>query len=169
LRNTLSDSLTIDAHDRDGLPLAVSTGGQRLATGGFDGTLVLRSLPSGDNLATAEGPEQRLNDGARTAGGALLTAVTDETPGAWDLADRSARDRLEGHTGTVARVDAVWTLESDGRLRRWSPEDWTATTGMEVDGRSTGLAVRPDGGALAVTVQGGASVRDADGTVSVSG
>jgi len=31
-------SLTIDAPDREELPLAVSTGGQRLATGGFDGT-----------------------------------------------------------------------------------------------------------------------------------
>ncbi|MFC5365337.1 WD40 repeat domain-containing protein [Salinirubrum litoreum] len=244
---------TVHAHERYALPLAFAADGERLYTGGFDGTVSVWDTDDWTEAVTVQAHEQNVNCGAITTDDRLVTGSTDTSLRVWssDLADRVtsldghaktvagvasrpstplvasasydttvrvwnlANDVsplvLEGHSGNVtevafvdestlvsggvgdefvvwsldsgaevARVDGhgqavsglaargeteVWSVGYNGRVRRWSTDDWTASTTVELAGaqKPSGIAVNQQTGDVAVTRDGGVVVLDSAG------
>jgi cytochrome c len=148
--------LVLDAHDRYGLPLGFDATGERLATGGFDGSLALWAVPGGDRLATGAGHERSVNCGAVAADDLLVTGSTDATVGRWALPDLTDRGALAGHGGTVAGLAVhpdrplVASASYDRTVRVWSLGEADAAPDAEptvltgAGGNLTGVAFLGD-------------------------
>jgi WD40 repeat protein len=141
--------------------------GERIATGGPDGTLRILQAATGEELLSIKGDGRPVFGVALSPGGSRLASAGDD--GAlklWDATTGQEERTLRGHAGAVQCV----SFSGDGRLLVSGAADrtvrlWDAQTGRELfalPGHSKGVtcvAVSPDG----VRVVGGSE----DGTLKV--
>ena len=93
--------------------VAFSLDGSLLASGGWDGTVILWDVSSRSQLATLEGHSWRVSSVSFSLDGSLLASGSvDGTVILWDVASESQLATLEGHTGGVSSV----SFSSDGSL-----------------------------------------------------
>ncbi|MBV9656895.1 MAG: hypothetical protein JO295_02185 [Verrucomicrobia bacterium] len=168
--------LELTEHDDLAKAVAFSPDGTRVASGGFDGTIRIRSLgteqssrviKAGDALnAVIFSPDGKLVLAAGRAGGVQAFAVdgAGDNP-VWKLAAHANRIN---DLGLSCDGKSFFTASDDGSLRLWSLADQsleiTIETGGMIPGQKSevkflGLAVAPDGRMVAGS--------QSDGTVSV--
>src|SRR5207253_5497620 len=141
------------------LALAISPDGQRVASGGADGTTRVWQIAAGLPMVLGPGPGEItalafLPDGKR-----LLAADSKGRLQLWDLSTRVAVV-LEGHsdriTGLVVSGDGARALSAgrDGLLRLWDLAAAEAHGSADVDRPLWSVALSDDGRTAAVRLPG---------------
>ncbi|MGW1881576.1 nSTAND1 domain-containing NTPase [Streptomyces sp. NPDC001970] len=132
---------------------AWSPDGLRIATGGHDGTVRIRSAESGTELCALTGHQDWVGRIAWSPGGRMLASSSDDrTCRLWDVADSRQLTVLRGHDNYVD--DVAWSPD-ELRLATasgdWTAAVWDAATGRRIDilkgheGRVRAIAWSPDG------------------------
>jgi WD40 repeat protein len=119
-RATLRSTLT--GHTSSVFSLAFSRDGQWLASGGFDQTVRLWSVPDGAEQATLDGHTGAVRSVAFSPDGRrLASASSDGTVRLWDVKTAQPIAALEGHDEAVCAV----AFSPDGELLASGSEDRT--------------------------------------------
>jgi WD40 repeat protein len=117
-------SVVLPAHEQYGLPLAFSSDGETLYTGGFDGSVSAWSVTEEVEIANRSVHEQSVNCGG-LAGERLLSGSTDCTIRQSTVSLENTERVLEGHSKTVtdAAVNPDETMLAsasyDSTVRIW--------------------------------------------------
>ena len=145
----------------------LSPDGQRAALGGFDGSVAILDLRTGQRRTLAGRHEDRVRAVAFSVDGrTLATTAGDGRVLVWDLRSGEVRETLIGHTGGVNTLEVsgdghtlytagldgriiVWDLAGDRRLAR------PFRGGGENGGYPPPLAISPSGRTVAVGLPGG--------------
>ncbi len=154
-----SHQQTYAEQDSPILALAVSPDGALIATGDWNGTVVLRSMPGGAIVRQWSVSSWEIKAVAFSPDGTLLaTASMDGTVQLWAVATGGALRSLSGHTGGATAVAfapdsaLIATGDSSGVVRLWNAGTGALVRTLNAHTESvTHLAFSPDGTRLAST------------------
>ncbi len=132
--------------------MALAPGGRRAVSGGWDRTLRVWDLESGQTVRTLEGHTSVVNAVAITPdGNRIISASWDRTLRLWNLESGKTVRILKGHTDGVTAV----AITTDGRravsasydctLRVWDLETGEEITAFTGERRMFRCAIAPDG------------------------
>jgi len=145
----------IQAHSDQIEALAISPDGTLLASGGWEDTIKLWSLPETALLRTLEGHKDDVNALVMTPDGTMLiSASSDHDIMLWPLREGGMPRTLSGHTDriTCLALTADGSLLASGRwddtIKLWSLPDGALLKTLEVTGVQD-VAIIPDGTFLA--------------------
>lgn len=122
---TLTPAYTVDAHGRHGQTVTFSADGTLLVSGGQDAAVRFWNAPDGDAAFALEGHDKIVNDVLLLDRNTAVSASSDGTARVWDIRERAARRRLDGHRDAVTALAGVRDRHIvvsggyDGRLRWW--------------------------------------------------
>jgi WD40 repeat protein/predicted Ser/Thr protein kinase len=125
---------TLSGHSSSVESIAISGDGQILASGCWDHTIKLWSLPTGREIRTLTGHSSYVNSVAISSDGQILTSVSgDNTIKLWSVTTGREIHTLTGHDNRVTSV----AISSDGQILAIGHEDktiklWSVTTGREI-------------------------------------
>jgi WD40 repeat protein len=139
------------------LALAVSPDGSRVATGDWDGNVVVRSMPGGTILRQWNASSSEIKSIAFSPDGATLaTASLDDSVRIWNASTGTQIRTLSGHTGgaTAVAFSADGTLiatgDAGGAVRLWNASTGNLIRTINAHaGAVSALAFSPDGTRLA--------------------
>jgi WD40 repeat protein len=139
------------------LCLAVSPDGTRVATGDWNGNVVLRAMPSGTIMRQWNASGQEIKGLAFSPDGAVLaTASMEGEVRLWDAAGGTLIRTLSGHAGGATAVafsssgTTIATGDSGGVIRLWNTNTGNLQSTLNGHaGAITHLAFSPDGARLA--------------------
>lgn len=161
--NTVAD---VAAHPED--PVVVS--------GSYDATVRIWDLADEGDPDVLEGHPRNVTcvDFLAESDGVVSGGLGDDLF-VWDLTAGTVETKLGGHGDAVAGLsvedaDRLWSVSYGGVVFGWSTADWSETLSVDlsIDGKATGLAVRPGADHLAITVDGGVHLLDTTGdTVAI--
>jgi hypothetical protein len=160
--------------------LAISSDGQRLAAGGWNGMVKLWRL-DGDQppLVIAHAQTSFVNAVALSADGKLLATASSDRAGGylrlWDAADGQLVRRLEGHTDTVCSVQfsrdgrrlltssydttaRLWNVDTGELIRTFAGHDWWVWSAAFSPDEQRIVTASHDGSALVWSVETGEPV-----------
>ena len=152
----------------------LSSDGQRAALGGFDGSVAILDLRTGERRTLRGRHEDRVRALAFSADGrTLATTAGDGRVLVWDLGSGEVRETLTGHTGAVNTLEVsddshtLYTAGQDGRVIVWDlAGDRRLARPFRAGGQNSGypppLAISPSGRTVAAGLpDGGVRLHDA--------
>lgn len=161
----------LEGHSKTVTDVAVHPDEPILASASYDSTIRLWNLADDSDPVILEGHPSNvtcvdfLADGTGVVSGGL-----GEDLFVWDSASEEVDAKLGGHGAAVAdlaveNADRVWSVSHAGVVFGWTTADWSAdvTFDLSIDGKATGIAVRPESDQLAITVDGGVRLLDTAG------
>jgi WD40 repeat protein len=122
-RQTHSELMTLRGHGAGVVSVALSRDGQRIVTGGWEGTAKVWDAATGGELLTLRGHRDGVNCAAFSPDGRrIVTGSGDRTAKVWDAATGNEQLTLTGHMGWVSSV----AFSPDGRRIATGSADQTA-------------------------------------------
>ena len=147
---------TLDAHSSWVYALAISPVGQTLASGGYDGTIQLWDMPTGELLRTLSAHADAIESLAISPDGQLLASASwDNQIKLWRLETGELVDTLSGHEDDVKALafspngDMLASGGADRRLKLWSLQTGEEVNTMSETAWVRSVAFSPDGRLLA--------------------
>ncbi|MBS0266949.1 MAG: protein kinase [Planctomycetes bacterium] len=161
------------------LAVAISPDGRLLATGGWDSTLRVWNLESGELQYQQPGPAAHADAPLRRALGTLAISPDgtlivagfgrpshhlhdyDQVAIVWNLATGEKLRELSGHSNTICSVvfspDGKWlaTASDDRQVKLWSVQNWEERGHIESAERFKSVAFSPQGNWIATGSQSG--------------
>ncbi|KAK3366322.1 HET-R [Lasiosphaeria ovina] len=149
--------VTLEGHSDWVRSVAFSPDGQRLASGSYDGTVMIWDPASGQCLQTLEGHRDSVSSVAFSPDGQrLASGSNDETVKIWDPASGQCLQTLEGHSGWVSSVafspdgQRLASGSDDETVKIWDPASGQCLQTLEGhSGWVSSVAFSPDGQRLA--------------------
>lgn len=157
----------IEAHKGGSLTLAFNPEGDRLISGGVDGSVRLWNISDGSQIAELSGHSERVLGVAFSPDGRLLASGgADKTVRLWSVSDRAEIACLDAHSGAVASVafspdsSMLASGGADKTVRLWQTSDSSLVRAIRGQmGNVNGLAFSPDGEVIASVITLDSSVR----------
>ncbi len=149
-------------HRADATAVAFSAGGDLLASGARDGSLLLWNPATGAQVGRLGGHSAAVLDLAFAPGGRLLASgAADGSVRLWSATERTLVSGLTGHRAAVTSLAfspdgaVLFAAAADGSLRAWFVADGRSAAGLDAHARGATFA--------AVTAAGSVATAGADG------
>jgi WD40 repeat protein len=154
-RITHAEQHVLGGHQGEVLTVAFGPKSDLIASGGKDGTILVRDLATCEVRHTLRGHEKQVRNVAFSGKGVLASGGEDGTVRTWDLATEQGRI-LGKHTASVAGIAfhpddrRLASIDKEGNIHLWDVDRGNEIASWRADRSASGLAFDPAGKRLAV-------------------